>query len=496
MPVDIEQAVSGKIWEQFRELILARTGLFSGQDWRDNLIKAVPAAAELAEYNNLREYYRILEEAETSSDVWDELISTVTVGETYFFRNGSHFSALRNHILPDLIDRHGDDRRLRIWSAGCSTGEEPYSLAILLHEFLPDIDSWNITILATDINKRGLHRAREGLYGEWSFRLTDPVTLKRYFSRRGKRFELKPQVRKMVTFGYLNLVEDFYPSLPTNTNAMDLILCRNVSIYLPEALVREIADKLLGCLLPGSWLVVGSAETSADIYSRFITRNIDDAFFYQKTAESIPWQISPAPKPSVEHIPGHVRGIEPVSRWRPTMEKEPLPAQKSLPPRPQPDDLYQEGLALAKQGLQDEAIARFMTYLKRMPDSAPAYSQIARLHANAGRLDEALNCARRAIECDPILAEAYYTLALIQQEDGNPDQAVTLLKKSLYLDPEFALAHFSLSNLYQQTGRTTEAVRQRTLVMRLVSKMRPEDELPGSEGLTVARMQSMLRATM
>lgn len=258
-------------YERFRDLILARTGMLFGPRQRDALARGLASAAERAGVPGLAPYYRALQAARTDAPLWDDLVGAITVGETYFFRNPAHLDALRARILPDLITRHQANRRLRIWSAGCSSGEEAYSLAILLHELLPDLADWRLSILATDINKDALRRASEGLFREWSFRQTDPAIRQRYFRARNGAFELDSQVRGLVTFAYLNLVEDSYPSLTTNTNALDLILCRNVAIYLPQSVIRQMAARFHNCLAPEGWLVVGAAETHQEVYSQFAT---------------------------------------------------------------------------------------------------------------------------------------------------------------------------------------------------------------------------------
>ena len=183
---------------------------------------------------DLLRLYKQLEQSRTDSPLWDRVISGLTVGETYFMRDSAQFAALRQDILPELIRRRQKERRLRIWSAGCASGEEPYSLAMVLSELIPDWERWSVLILGTDINKQSLARARQGLYKKWSFRQCDPGVSGRYFTPQEQRFQIKPDIARRVSFAYLNLAEDTYPSLITNTCAMDLILCRNVAIYLPR----------------------------------------------------------------------------------------------------------------------------------------------------------------------------------------------------------------------------------------------------------------------
>ena len=478
--------------ECFQDLIQKRTGLFFGPRRQDALARGVLAAARQTGCDDLEEYYRLLKAAKTGSKLWDNLIGAITVGETYFFRNPPHFNALRQHILPQLIASHSDDRRLRIWSAGCATGEEPYSIAILLRQLLPDIARWNILILGTDINKQALERAREGRYRPWSFRQTDPAIQERYFTRKNGLFEIRPEVREMVTFAYLNLVEDVYPSLATNTNAMDLILCRNVAIYFPEAVMREIAGRFYRCLLPGGWLIVGASETNAAVYSQFVVRDLDGAIVYQKTKGREEakrqvrkgWEARKAP--SLPVIPSRRRPLPGASR------PEPAPPREVKPPT----ELYQEALSLLEQGRDEEAEHRLRACLESNPDFAPAHYQMARLLANRGELEEARSWCQQVIERDPLLVEARYTLALIYQETGALDKAIAQLKKVLYLDPDFILAHFSLANLYQQMGQAEQAARHRTQALRLAARMSPEAPVPGADGLTVGHLLTMIKATM
>ena len=195
----------------------------------------------------------------------ETLARQLTVGETYFFRDKKSFELIEGKILPDLIQKRREaDRYLWIWSAGCATGEEPYSIAMLLSRLIPDIEDWNITVLATDINASFLQKAAKGIYGEWSFRDVPSGVKEVFFKKAGKDlFELLPEVRTAVTFTYLNLSEDAYPSLTNNTNGMDVILCRNVLMYFTEKSQREVVGKLYRCLVKGGWLMVSPAEISS-----------------------------------------------------------------------------------------------------------------------------------------------------------------------------------------------------------------------------------------
>ncbi len=471
---------------RFLDLIRDRTGLFSGRNGRHNLAQVLSDAAANSGCETLDAYYHMLSQAGTDSGVWDLLISAVTVGETYFFRNADHFNALRHHILPALVEDRKKVRRLRIWSAGCSTGEEPYSLAILLRQIMPENHGWNISILATDINKKALEKARRGLYSEWSFRQTEPVMKARFFSRNGTHFKIRPDIQEMVTFSYLNLVTDLYPSLPTNTVAMDLIVCRNVAIYLDRSTMKEMAEKYYRCLVPGGWLIVGAPETDADLFSRFEVQEIRGAFVYRRP----PWIAARTTGAGKEDWMVKGKGVTPL-------ESPPLiPSGSPHVPVREPHLPKQADGAVPAMAQQEDPVRVSMKIWEdkqKTPGSVGDCEEMARVHANAGRFEQARRYALEATARDPLNTGARYTLALMHQESAQWEAAIREFKMILYLDPCFILTHFSLANLYLHLGRTNDAARHRTRAIRLAAKMPSHQEIPGSEGLTPARLLTMMK---
>jgi len=522
---------------RFCELIQARTGIRVGESRRRVLAHALKESAESVEHADLDQLFSSLVEAKTDSGVWNDLIRKVTIGETYFFRDSEIIDALRSHILPYLRACHRTDRTLRLWSAGCATGEEPYTLAILLRQIFSDIDRWRILILATDINRQALKHAAAGRYRDWSFRETDPVVRDAYFTRDGSTYTLKPVLREMVTFAYHNLAEDNYP-LPTNqTDNLDLILCRNVTIYLPIPLIHDIANRFYQCLSNGGWLIVGPSETHLEIYRQFRTLSFNGATAYQKVADSAPatnlWSTAPEASPvSPALIPQSLRVVEPfapsllnptnefgiihlpedeMSREKIKIDPSSLQTESDNLLRVDPErlqspssttrlgiaergDLCQQGEAFVKQHRYDEARQCFLSCLAREPDSTKALYLMACLEANVGRLQEARTWAEKALHRDPLLSEVHHKLALIHEVLGELREAVSRLKKVIYLDPNFILAHFGLFHLYQRTANPIEAERHRTIAVHLASKLPPDTVLPGSDDLTAGQLLTMARA--
>lgn len=430
------------------------------------------------------------------------LASHLTVGETYFFREKKTLEALEHRVLPALIRSARDaGRRLRIWSAGCCTGEEPYSIAILLDQLLPDLAEWQILLLATDINPRFLQRASAGVYSEWSFRETPAGLRGRYFCKQKQGcFEILPRIRRMVTFAYLNLAEDVFPSLLSNTNAMDLILCRNVLMYLTPERGQGVVQKFYRCLTEGGWLAVSPSETSTTLFSPFATVNFPQTILYQKDGAATPGRevaLPGAREEPLAEFPVLDRAplAEPVT-VSPSEFIAPVPA---LPEEPTGGEAethaYQEARALFEQGRYAEAKEALHGALSRSPEAAEALALLARILANEGKLVEALSRCDEAIAAHKMHAGYHYLRALVLQEQGHREEAGTSLRRTLYLDPSFALAHFALGNLAQRRGQPQESRKHFANALALLGAYHPEEILPESEGMTAGRIAEIIRST-
>jgi chemotaxis protein methyltransferase CheR len=509
-------ALDNSIYERFRVLILERSGLHFPEKRRPDLERGLRQAFSQKRCRDWEEYYHLLESSPTSGQEWEQLISQVTVGETYFFRDRNQFEALRQHILPEIIARkRALSRQLRLWSAGCATGEEPYSLAMLVRDLLPDWESWSTTILATDISRETLGRARAGRYGDWSFREEGwERTRERYFTRHGKEWELSAAVRGMVTFAYLNLVEDAYPSLANNTVAFDLILCRNVTIYFTPELVRRVVGQLYEALVDGGWLIVGHSEPSPTTYAQFEVRTFPGAILYQKTGrpthldlswlaavEAItpsaraPSPLPPAPaplSPQAERdaaVPPRAVGV--MEKGRPVAAPAPpAPRAVAIPATPAAPsaDPCAEAIALLEHGRLDEALERLHHLLEQAPRCARAYYLVGKIRANAGLWEEAQRWCEQALERDSLLTEAHFLLGLIHSQQGNLEQALAAMKRVVYLDRHAPLGHFCLANLHQEAGNRARARKSLQNAAQLLEALPADSIIPWSDGMTAGRL--------
>ena len=487
---------------RFRDLILKQSGLYFPEKKRDDLeyglLKALaesPLAPAEDSYDLDAYYNRLSDKNDPIGRIeMERLINILTVGETYFFRNKAQFDALATHVLPELIARNravaearspDTQPQLRIWSAGCATGEEPYSVAILLKELLPDLAQWRILILATDINQDSLNRARRATYSNWSFREPWAKAVRPlYFNRDPvtRRHHLRSDIQHMVTFANLNLIEDTYPTLHNNTISMDLILCRNVTIYFTEADTRKVTKKFFKTLVKGGWLVVGHAEPSFEIYRAFETRNFPSALLYQKDNQSQFWfdQEQDDREPESPQAAAEPRTL---SFW-------PTPAEVV---KPAEVDSYQAAIVLLNDGQIEDAIEALHHKLDAAPDFAPAHCLLGRAYANLGCWDQARRWCTSALELDSLLAEAYYVLALVYDQEQAIQSAINSLKKAIYLERDIPLFHLNLAMLYIKTNQVRSAQRACRNAIKILEQWPPTDIVPDTGGATVQHLLETTR---
>jgi chemotaxis protein methyltransferase CheR len=439
---------------------------FPEERWAD-LERGVAAAARELGHPDVETCARWLLSVSLTRKHVEVLASHLTVGETYFFREKETLQVFEQQIVPELLrSRHDGERRLRIWSAGCCTGEEPYSIAMILDGLIADAEAWNVTVLATDINPQFLRKAAEGVYGEWSFRGAPTWVRERYFKqRKDGRFELHAKIRSRVRFSYLNLADDAYPSLLNNTNAMDVIFCRNVLMYFTAERVKEVSGNLYRSLVDGGWLAVSPTETSNILFSSFSAVQFPGVALYRKNAGA-------APKPVVIEPPAPI-----------CVEPDTVPWQASSPPL---EPVTAEPLPL---GQQRDAVADDL-------DGGHALSATARRCANEGRLTDAIEWCEKAIAAHKTNPANHYLLATVRQEQGQPEAAVQSLMRALYLNPSFVLAHFGLANLALSLGRRREARRHFANALATLHAHTPNEILPESEGLTAGRLAEIITSLL
>jgi chemotaxis protein methyltransferase CheR len=237
--------------------------------------------AEL-EMDTFDHYIALLSMGPYQQDEFQEMFNRITINETSFFRNDAQLEVFEKRVLPALLDARSHTRRLRIWSAACSTGDEPFTLAILVHRTLGvRLADWKVEILGTDISERALSVAASGKYTPYSIRTTPPMVLDRYFTTDGKTYTLRDEIRSMVSFERHNLRDRLGAK---RHGIWDVIFCRNVLIYFDDPMKKQVIETFADQLAPDGTLFIGHSERIKDVTDRFDQVPVPQGFCYTKAA--------------------------------------------------------------------------------------------------------------------------------------------------------------------------------------------------------------------
>ena len=452
------------------EFIQACTGLLFPPSRRKDAGACVRQAMKAAKIDDSQRFLRRLDADE---NLFDGLITSLTVSETYFFREPRQFEFIRRHILPELQRACLPSAGLRFWSAGCASGEEPYSLAILLEQ---EQLAQRVSILATDISEAVLTKARNASYNAWSFRGNSTEMMARYFSRRDGRLVLQERLRQRVAFRSLNLADEIYPSLATGTLDINLILCRNVLIYFDQNMVARVARRLFAALAEGGWLITGPSDPPLWDHAPFETKVTEAGVLYRRSRRVVS-------RLHFDELAGTVDRISQAA-----LNDEP-PAVNDTPAEPaQVVPQLHPVQTLSPDGLDGEPRPS-----PALPDDVASSISSIRLLADTGDLDRAATTAAAAVQVHPLAAELHYVRALVLAGLGQGDEAAASLRRVIYLDPSLAVAHFTLGSILWRSGAVADARRCYRNALALSAGRPPQELLPLSEDESAGRMAEAAR---
>ncbi|HKO58819.1 MAG TPA: protein-glutamate O-methyltransferase CheR [Thermoanaerobaculia bacterium] len=266
------------VFRLLREQIYKRTGMWFTDSSKYLLQKRLSPRARELNFDSFQKYFYFLQYDPRAESEFDHIYDLVTTNETYFFREPAQLTAFIEEIVPDLLSKKAV-KKIRIWSAGCSSGEEPYSLAMLLQE-AGWYDQATFEIFASDINQQVLSKARKGLYRENAFRATTPELRERYFARQDDgAWRISDEIRNRVSFGRLNLYDEARVSL---LGHLDVVFCRNVIIYFDDASKRVVVSNFYNRLIDGGYLLLGHSESLISLSTQFKLRHLKNDMVYQK----------------------------------------------------------------------------------------------------------------------------------------------------------------------------------------------------------------------
>jgi len=492
--------------DRVSKYIAAHFGLNFPRERYKELERGLISAAHEIGCHDVKDCIQEILSTELSSEQIEVLASYLTIGETCFHREHKSFDAFRNHILPELINsRKNNERKIRIWSAACSSGEEAYTIAIIIREMLDNIQDWNVTILASDINIRALKKAEQGIYTEWSFRHVPPGFKEKYFKKRAdKKYEILPDIKKMVSFFYHNLIKDSYPSLHNNTNAMDVIFCRNAIMYFGLNERREVVRRFYQSLSEGGWIFVSPAEASQQLFARFVTVNFPGAVLYRKISVQMK---KTGIQPGVKIIGSEEQKQTPsVSKrrsiFRPGSEPEGTERKKTAAGSlkkvlsEQLQATYKDALDNFLNGRYREAVATLEQLIAQNENIDKATILIAKAKANQGILKEALEWCEKALAMDKLNPTVHYLRATILLEQDKVEEARQALNRVIYLDHNFILAHYTLGNLAHLQGNRAAAERHFKNTLDLLKNCKQDDVLPESEGISAGRLREIVASML
>ncbi|MEG4392434.1 CheR family methyltransferase [Microcoleus sp. BROC3] len=507
----------------FIQLITARTGLQIRPQDRSAFSQKLLTRMKAVKIAFPDNYYQLLAAPSLESQSeWRELTLLLTTNESYFMRDKGQFSLLEKVIFPELIERKiklhetlGIQPTLRIWSAGCSTGEEPYSLVIILKQLISDWEKWKILVLGTDINQEAIDKAQRGIYSHWSFRLVDPELQRRYFDPRKIEWEIDRKLRQFVSFSCVNLVTDNFPNIYTDIYNMDLILCRNVFVYFEAKYISQVLKKFAKTLRPGGYLMTGHAEVHSHVRNEFQPKVFPESVVYQaknfleEGQGKIESSIAPASKAksafeesgkggdvggdSRQLLPGErvpasfdngnfagtglgkmlqTRYVEGDMVSNKESDLSSTPAAKKAA-RQTPQMLILEAKTCFKNQAYAEAINLAKQALDLQGNNFDADYLLAQIYANLAKYSQAIEHCQRASKVDAMSVFPYYLQAQIAEEQGDLETAKSFLKKTIYICPSFVSAYLELGNIYNQEGKLNIAIKMYNSSCDILKKLPP-----------------------
>ncbi|MBW4665392.1 MAG: tetratricopeptide repeat protein [Chroococcus sp. CMT-3BRIN-NPC107] len=465
------------------QLIGRHTGLHIREQDKQALTNKVNTRMQALNLATPEQYYQLLDinahngsTNETPGDrEWKALTLLLTTGESYFFRDKGQIALLKNRLLPEIIAQNkrsslqnSSKPSLRIWSAGCSTGEEVYSIAILIKELIPDLHNWNILILGTDLNLESIAKAKQRIYDPWSFRMVEPQIIQRYFKPRQQSWEVKETISSMVKFCSGNLIKDSFPQHLFDLHSMDIIICRNVFIYFDPDSISLVLKKFYYTLNSTGYLITGHAELHGQNLGKLQTKVFSESLVYQRDNIPLEQYTTPdqrLPTTLCTNRETNVFKHQTIKLINSKLEVAQVEKKSKAPATTEQAKIlfFQEQYTAAIQVAEE--------VIKQNPVNFEACYLIAQAWANLGKVEKATSYCEQAIKIDALSTSPYYLLADIAEEKGDITLAKKLLRKIIYLAPSSINAYLELGDIYQRESDMIKAKKMRTTAWDLLNQL-------------------------
>lgn len=480
---------------RFEAFLAERLGMFSDATNRERIEDALVARIKATREVDATTYVRrLLELGPFMASELTALVEALTVGESYFYRGLDHLRAFVEAVLPERMRARDATRTLRILSAGCAAGEEPHTLALLIHDELPELWNWDVQILGIDLNPSILERARRGRYSPWAMRAVSAEAQARHFTFDGKEHALADRIRSRVQFEQRNLMAP--DPLFWSPGRFDVIFCRNVLIYFTPDALAQVIERMAGSLTEHGFLFLGHSETLRGVSRSFHLKSSHETFYYQLRSPDDPplaadpfwpaWSREGAAPEDPLAVSGTAERTDLGAPLPPldarddawpeliqrsadriaALDQAPLAA----PAAPTPSWNLEDALGLFRNERYGEAAVR----LRALPPAAArdpdALLLLAAVLTNHGAFAEAEEVCKRLIQLDELNAGAVYLLALCREQVGDPASATRHAQTAAYLDAGFAMPHLILARLAKRRGDLALARRELTQTLSLVAR--------------------------
>lgn len=444
-------AMNEEQFERFRKLINQASGIFLDRGKWDFLGRGLADRARATGVDSIAEYYELLTSEPERECELRRLLDRLSVQETQFFRNLPQYDALRKYIIPEIAGRKaGRHRSIRLWSAGCSTGQEPYSLAFSLLDVIPGIDSWNIRIMGTDLSERALETAAEGWYPEKKLTGLDRRYVEKYMSPRGGGYMVNDEVKRLVEFRCLNLVTDPLPIEAIGT--CDVVFCRNVIIYFTHETARFVVEHFFDILNPGGYLFLGHSETLWKMSSKYSLVEIGDAFIYKKS------------------LPRGINGRRFINdrRMRPgtlpagvSEDRRKIDARRTTVETTATEDFVYSAAEPGHAG----------DYVEEISESTPAQAVMKLL--KLGEYEKAVIALNEILEVESNEARTHFLMGLAQEKLEHYEEAASSFRKTVYCDDKYSIAYFHLASVLEHLGELKTAMKEYRNAVELLRRDEP-----------------------
>jgi chemotaxis protein methyltransferase CheR len=517
-----KRVLSKTDFDVFCKYIESHTGVYIDESRQSSFTSSLNTRMNTLGIKDYGEYYAFLTTHALGKKEFGDLLCLILIKETFFFRDDRQLRVLTTNILPELRERK-KGKEIKIWSAGCATGEEPYSIAIAITENFPP-GSINFSLYATDISPEALTLAKKGVYNKNSMRAIDKVTTSKYFIQKEGRYYLNDHIKQLVRFDTANLVR---PCSPQDGNSFDIIFCKNVIIYFRSEVVKKVIRRFYDMLSPGGYLLVGHSESLWQISNEFTLEEISGVFLYRKNGSTIG-------TPSSKRLPLEEKHIGVTSKLlslqagsdirflqyqKASIYTTPAVIGGKTTDKPIPKtvndrhihlrgkkDFQREGdttrikiriKSLLKRGFQFtedgyEALSEEVhMLLESDSENMDAHLLLVKMFSDTGQYDKALKKCTDALRVDDLCAETYELMGSIYYKIGEKEKAITSFRKAIYLDDRLLISHYYIGNLYKDSYLVEQAIKEYKNVIRIIEADQVCDEWLVEDVFTVKQLKEV-----